>query len=158
MAPCTICGHALRPGDRFCMRCGAPRGGGQAERQWEYAHIIPRRLERDDRPQRGAATTWVYEAIGTHPSRGEYSVRRSEPFAVADVAYGPTLDWNGRLEGQEALTLLLAHLGTDGWQLLADQEAVDLLLAQLGTDGWQRLMRHDKPAWSQFTFRRPVKP
>lgn len=181
---CARCGQQLREGDRFCMACGTRRGDpvrrdarkdervgglgesegkGEAQRasewegEWEYAHVAPRLADQ----QRGASK-WVYEAIGSHPTRGSFSVRSSPEFSVADAAFGPTLDWRGRLEGQEALSSLVEDLRADGWQRLAKQKALaalpHVLTARLNAEGGPSPAQQENPAWSQFIFRRPARP
>ena len=170
MGPCATCGQTLREGDRFCMRCGAEREPVSAELAWEYATIAARPAEtsspaRGERqsggPARGASR-WVYEAIGEHLARDRFVVARSPAFLAADATFGPTFDWNGRLEGHDALAALLAQLRNEGWEVLADQQNLDLLLSRLSTTGHLRAlgetMGQEQPVWSQLTLRRPVKP
>lgn len=171
---CAECGQLLREGDRFCMACGTERSAPaaedehadepEAEPEWEYARIVPRVADRQWMGPSGASI-WVYEAIGSHPTRGAYTARSSAQFSVADATFGPTLDWQGQLEGQEALALLLTDLRAGGWQLVAGQWAADRLLEVLpgrlrdegaSGEGWQLVVRQERPVWSRFIFRRPA--
>lgn len=181
---CAKCGQQLREGDQYCMACGTKRdtlaGGREVGREvehevereggtddaWEYARVAPRVADRQGDGSPGAGG-WVYEAIGSHPTRGAFMVRISAAFSVADATFGPTLDWNGQLEGHEALAVLLTELRADGWQLVAGQWAADRLqevlpgrVSDKGTsgEGWQLMVRQGRPIWSRLIFRRAASP